>query len=371
MSMGKPTRSASAQRLRERGERERGRGGERREGGGREGFEKKRRDCFGEKKRTRERGLSLALSHKKEKKKSQKPLLPLVALVLPVVARHHRHPRGAHQLLRLRLVPHRPHRRGRGPHPREAASEDSLGKGGRLGEEAVARVHRRRARRFRGREDSADVEVRKRRRGRAQAHGLVGEGDVRGAGVGVGEDGDGRDACLKLEEGRRSWLRLRGKGNETAASALFSRDIGFPREREPIFLHSLRLSLSLSLSVFSPSLRAVWMIRQAISPRLEISSFGIATGSSRGAKGKGRLSEEVDEEVEEDDDADRAEKPSLLLLHRRRACLVAPRSERRASIFLASTEIQRGKRTEGKRGRRRGRRERSPFLSFSSFDDEF
>ena len=192
--------------------------------------------------------LSLSLS-KKKKKKVKKRNSPLVALVLAVVPRHHGHPRLAHQLLRPRLVPHRPHRGGRRAHPRDPFFENLLCKRRRLGEEAVARVDGRRARRGGRRQDPLDVEVGGRGRGGSQAHGLVGEGDVRGPGVGVGEDGDGGDACGWLV----GWLekkggRERGRGerkrkkerNETAASA--------PRERRN---QRMPFSLSLSSSFFS------------------------------------------------------------------------------------------------------------------------
>ena len=106
------------------------------------------------------------------------------------------------------------------------------------------------------------------------------------------------------------------------------------------------------------------MIRQAISPRLEISSLGIGTGVSRGAKDS--LLDEV--EVEEDADRTTMEKPSLLLIHRRRACFVAPRSERRASISRVEGEREREeKEQKEEQGKDEGETERSSLF----FDVEF
>jgi hypothetical protein len=115
-------------------------------------------------------------------------------LRLAVVAGEQRHTRRLHQPLRRVLRAHIAHRlRGRADE-REAGLLHGVGKGGVLGEEAVARVDGLGARLTRRREHAVGAQVRVRRRRAAHAHGDVGHLHVLCVAVGLGEDGDGLDA---------------------------------------------------------------------------------------------------------------------------------------------------------------------------------
>ena len=105
-------------------------------------------------------------------------------------AREHRDAGGGHDLLRPRLVAHDPHRLGRGAHPHDAGLGAGLRQRRALGEEAVARVQRVRARRLRRPDQRGRVQVRVGERRAGQPHGRVGLPDVRARRVVRGVDRD-------------------------------------------------------------------------------------------------------------------------------------------------------------------------------------
>jgi hypothetical protein len=108
--------------------------------------------------------------------------------------RQHRDARPLGDLLGADLVAHRLDRLGRWPDPGQAGVDHGPGEVGVLGQEAVARVDRIRARPARGLDDEVDAEVGVGGRVARQAYGVVCLRHERQAGVGVGVDGHGLDA---------------------------------------------------------------------------------------------------------------------------------------------------------------------------------
>ena len=107
-----------------------------------------------------------------------------------------RHAGRLHGALGGDLVTHGADRGGAGPDEGESAGLHSLGKGGILGEKAVAGMDRLGAGGLGREEVGGRVEVAARRRCRADAHRLVGEPDISCGAVGLGMDDHG----LELEQ---------------------------------------------------------------------------------------------------------------------------------------------------------------------------
>ena len=100
------------------------------------------------------------------------------------------------QLLALDLVPHRRDRAHGRPDEGDALLRQRLGKGGALGEEAVARMHGLGPGLLAGGDDLVGDQVAFGRRRRADMHRLVRHGDEGRAGIGIGIDRDGCDPHL-------------------------------------------------------------------------------------------------------------------------------------------------------------------------------
>ncbi len=110
------------------------------------------------------------------------------------VARDGRDLGGGSRLLALDLVAHGGDRLGVGADEDDAGLGQRHGKGLAFRQEAVAGVHRLRARRLAGLDDLVDQQVGLRRRRRPDVHGLVRHIDVEGVAVGIGIDRDGLDS---------------------------------------------------------------------------------------------------------------------------------------------------------------------------------
>ncbi len=117
-------------------------------------------------------------------------------LVVAVVAGHDSDASGGHALPRTRFVAHGIDRRGRRTDEHETGGGNCGGKLGVLGEKAVTRMNRVRARRARRCEQLVDAQVAVRRREAAERHGIVASSNVHAVPVGVGVDGDGRNSHL-------------------------------------------------------------------------------------------------------------------------------------------------------------------------------
>ncbi len=115
---------------------------------------------------------------------------PFPGLVVTQVARRDRHARLGHQRLGGVLEPHGTDRRRRRPDPDQPGRDHRLGEPGILGQEAVARMDRRRPRATGGLQDALRHQVAFARRRRADRHRLVRLGHERRLRVRIREHGD-------------------------------------------------------------------------------------------------------------------------------------------------------------------------------------
>ena len=105
-----------------------------------------------------------------------------------------RHAGARRGALRFDLVAHRLDRRRVRPDEHDARSGERLGKGGALGQEAIARMDGLSAGPAAGVEDLVDHQVGLGGGRRADRHRLVRHVDMERAGIGIGIDGDGAEA---------------------------------------------------------------------------------------------------------------------------------------------------------------------------------